>query len=62
VTDVPEVVVLLEFDQEKVHSRRFKEIPVGGDPRLGTVYIPRKTLEAIGNPAALEVTIRPRQD
>lgn len=61
-TDVPEVVITLEFDEEKKHSRRFRETPVGGKQRLGTVYVPRETLAALGDPDALEVTIRPRQD
>jgi hypothetical protein len=62
VSEVPEVVVALDFDEEKVHSRRFKELRVGSDNRLGTIYIPRKTLAELGNPDRIEMVIRPRQD
>lgn len=61
-SEVPEVVVALKFEAEKVHSRRFKEIPVGDKNRLGTVYVPRETLAAIGNPDNIEIVIRPQQD
>lgn len=61
-SEIPEVVVSLKFDQEKVHSRRYKEVPVGGKQRLGTLYVPRETLAVIGNPDTLEVTIKAQQD
>lgn len=60
--ETAEVVVALDFDEEKKHSRRFKEVPIGNESRIGTLYVPRTTLAAIGNPDRLEIVIRARQD
>lgn len=61
-SETVEVVVALDFEEEKRHSRRFREIAVGGKNRLGTLYVPHETLAAIGDPDRLEVVIRARQD
>lgn len=59
---VTEISVLLFSEAEKVHSWRFKEqVGPGGQAVLGTIYIPKSTLEAIGNPKCIEFVLRPYQ-
>lgn len=46
------------FDKETDNTRKFKEVPASGDPKLvGTLYLQKFILEQAGNPDVVTVTI-----
>lgn len=56
----PEVRVLMRSTKETKNTRVFEEVSVPGqEPRLKSgLYILKTTLEALGNPDGIEMTIR----
>jgi hypothetical protein len=53
------ITVIMISDKETTNTVRFKEVPEKGKaPILGTLYVPKYTLEELDNPDAIEITIR----
>lgn len=54
------VVVILDREDEKKHSIRYKENVAPNQPAvLGLVYVPRTTLMQLGNPTRLAFALQP---
>jgi hypothetical protein len=54
---VSAIVVVMEFDRETKRTRRY--IETAEEPLIGTLYVPKSTLEQLGEPEPekLSVTI-----
>jgi hypothetical protein len=55
-----QIKVVLKFEKETTNTVRYHEDDKL--PRLGKLYIPKTTLELIGNPETIVVTITPGGD
>src|SRR5215469_7817231 len=50
-----EVVVTMEFDRETLRTRRYTENT--DEPLIGTLYVPKATLNKLGSPQAEKLTV-----
>jgi hypothetical protein len=51
------VTVRLDKERETKNTVRFAEVGDEDALLIGTIYVPKATLDAIGNPDVIEVTI-----
>ncbi len=52
------VTIIIERERETKRTVRYKE--QGEDGRIGIVYVPKGTLDELGNPDQIELTFSPR--
>jgi len=60
------VTVAMDAERDTKNTRRFAEVeangatatPDGAEYLLGTLYVPKSTLDLLGNPQSIEVTIK----
>lgn len=43
--------------REKETKNTIRYVERNDDPAVGVVYVPKRTLEAIGNPSVIEITL-----
>jgi hypothetical protein len=57
-SEKPQVIATLVFEKDTRNTQRFQEhVAPGKLPVLGTVYVPKGTLDKLGNPGSLVITI-----
>lgn len=54
-TTKKEIEVTLEREKETKNTVRYKEL--GTSPKVGVIYFPKATLDALGNPELLQVKV-----
>jgi hypothetical protein len=58
--EAQQIDVQFAAERDTKNTVRFKEyVPFGADPKVGIIYIPKATLEKLGFPERIRITIEP---
>lgn len=49
------IIVVMEFDRETKRTRRYTE--TADEPLIGTLYVPKSTLEQLGEPEPQKLSV-----
>lgn len=50
-------MITAEFEREKETKNTIRYVETADPPKVGMIYMPRKTLEQLGDPERLTITI-----